>query len=233
MGLLTSPCLWVILICDFPRPFSADARRGVSSWPHKKGPKCPYRPSLIRKQRCVRPCHSSAVHIGSLDAFRYAIILSSCSLCLCVLGVDCTVRRGEQDERMMEGRAACFPLALKAAVTRVQESCTLPKGFPRAACKLRDRRGNYLSSHLLLSTPNYPSQAKCGVMFPWGQLLDEVPHFHDTFYGNYCTYFCTSAGLQGLIRRQQVLGQGLLKGPSPGLPAHIKPPVTCWCSSHG
>lgn len=57
--------------------FHRCTKRGFIMAPVKKGPKCPYRPSLIRKQRCVRPCHSSSIHIYSLDAFRYAIILFS------------------------------------------------------------------------------------------------------------------------------------------------------------
>lgn len=50
----------------------------------------------------------------------------------------------------MEGRAGYFPLALKAAMTHEQESCTLPKGFPCTVYKLPDRRGNNFSFHLLL-----------------------------------------------------------------------------------
>lgn len=41
---------------------------------------------------------------------------------------------------MMEGRAGDFPAALKARLTRVQESCTLPKGFSDAAYEAPNRR---------------------------------------------------------------------------------------------
>lgn len=73
---------------------------------------------------------------------------------------------------MMEGRAGYFPLALKAAMTHVQESCTLPKGFPCTAYKLSDRRETISVFRLLLFTHNYPFQAKCDEMFPFGQTLD-------------------------------------------------------------
>lgn len=65
------PCLWVILVRDFPRPFSSDVGRGVSSLPHKKGPKCLNRSSLIRTPGNAGACHSSSIHICSPRAFRY------------------------------------------------------------------------------------------------------------------------------------------------------------------
>lgn len=55
--------------------FCSCTKRGFHHGPIKKGPKCPHKPSLIRKQRCVRPCRSSPIHVCSLKAFRYAIIL--------------------------------------------------------------------------------------------------------------------------------------------------------------
>lgn len=79
---------------------------------------------------------------------------------------------------MMEGRDGYFPLALKAAMTHVQESCTLPKGFPCAAYKLPDRRGNYFTFHLLLFTHNHPFQTKraviCSCFTPSGALLQRI-----------------------------------------------------------
>lgn len=47
---------------------------------------------------------------------------------------------------MMEGRAGYFPLALEAAMTRMQESCTLPKGFyTRCLQTTRQGGGNYFT----------------------------------------------------------------------------------------
>lgn len=76
----------------------------------------------------------SPIHIRSLKAFRYAIILFSPRLPLCLplrMGCKYTIPyvRGQRDERMMEGRAGYFPPALKAAMTHVQESCTFAKRF--------------------------------------------------------------------------------------------------------
>lgn len=140
---------------------------GVLSCPTsvKKGLKCLYRLPLIRKQRCVRPCHFFyTIHICSLAAFRYAITpphpyLPTTAATTTRACCKYTIRyaRGQRDERMMEGRARYFPLALEAAMTRMQESCTLPRGFfcflffflTCAACKLPDRRGgglNYFTS---------------------------------------------------------------------------------------
>lgn len=46
-----------------PGYFPQMHEEGFHHGPVKKGPKCPHRPSLIRQQRCVRPCRSSAIHI--------------------------------------------------------------------------------------------------------------------------------------------------------------------------
>lgn len=62
---------------------------------------------------------------------------------------------------MMEGRAGYFPLALEAAMTHMQESCTLPKGFYTRCLQTTRQEGKTIS----LLTRNHPFQAECGAMF--------------------------------------------------------------------
>lgn len=75
MGLLTSPCLWVMLLVGDFWPFSADAwRGGFIMAPVKRVQSVRTSPLLIRKQRCVRSCRSSPIHMCSFKASTYAII---------------------------------------------------------------------------------------------------------------------------------------------------------------
>lgn len=89
-----------------PGHFPQMHKEGVLSWPpikkKKKGLKCPYRPSLIRKQRRVRPCHSSPIHICSLPICNHSLSSPppslSLSLCMCckytILYVEVSRMRG-------------------------------------------------------------------------------------------------------------------------------------------
>lgn len=163
MGLLTSPCLWVIPICDFPWPFSANVRRRVSSWPHKKGPKCLYRSSLIRKQRCVRPCHSSSIHIllsWCLQICNHSLFSPFFlwfSLCMCCkYTIPCVEVRG------MRGWWRAGPVIFLQLLKLQWPMCTRVALCQRVFHVLLT---NYLSWIFIccLLTHNHRFQAPCGV----------------------------------------------------------------------
>lgn len=139
----------------------------VSSWPHKKGPKCPRKPSLIRKQRRVRPCRSSPVHMCSFKAFTYAIIpfplpLSLSERAVSILYPVCRSVGWEHDGR----QGQLFSSSSKSQDDPCAGELHFAKRcFSDAAHKLPNRRETISLLYRPLLTSTLPFQPKSAVRF--------------------------------------------------------------------
>lgn len=163
MGLLTSPCLWVILICDFPWPFSADARRGVSSWPHKKKPKVSVQ-ALTNKKAKMCPTMSLLCH-----PYLLSWCLQICNHSLFYPPPMCskyTIPYAEVSGMRGWWRAGpvIFLWLLKLRWPTRRRVALCQRVFHALLTNYLTAGGNYFSFHLLLLTHNHASQAQCGVI---------------------------------------------------------------------
>lgn len=152
--------------------FHGCTKRGFITGPTlKKGPKCPHRPLTNKKAKMCPTmsllCHphrlSWCLQICNHSLFLPPPLLSH-SLCMCckytIPYVEVSGMRG-----WWRAGPVIFPPALKAAMTHVQESCSLPEGFffPFSATRCLQNyltgEGKLVSRHqLLLLTHNHPSQ---------------------------------------------------------------------------